>query len=290
MSLIRVVRKKGLAPKQPEPKQKQAPPPSLIGKTVKYRIGEGASAVDVAGVVRRAEGKMLVIAPAIPNHAGVLYVSKDHTTLRPSDDVDVIDMQFKNCDVKAFETSDPLEDIKMASEVREDGVLIDYRGVTFQGYGSTFQNVTPEDRDGDYILPSAFNNSLRRFKENPVMLTDHKRSVENLMGHYDKIGVTDRGLALHGVVTDSPHPDAVHVRFQIMEKSLKTLSIGGFFYYMEDYRGIEEIELHETSLVVIPANPDAHFQVLSLTEDVVSKAFRRHMLLNGGELRLKNAA
>jgi HK97 family phage prohead protease len=276
--------------------EKKAAPPkkspaSLEGKTVRYRIGEGVSAVDVVGFVKRQTGGTLEIAPTIPNANGVLFVAKDATLHIPVSDAEVIDMQCRaNCGVKAFETSDPLEGQKAAQELKQDGILVDYRGVTFEGYGSTFQKTTPADRDGDYILEGAFDRSLQLFKDNPVMLTDHTRSVRNLMGHYDKIGITARGLALRGVVTDSPHMDAVHVRFQLMEKSLRTLSIGGFFFYLEDYRGIEDIELHETSLVVIPANPDANFQVRSLTEEVIVKAFTRFLSLNGGELRTKQAA
>lgn len=287
MPAIKIVRSKDAARRA----KKSPLPPSLEGKTVRYKLGSGDSALEVVGVVRKQEGGTVDVIAAIPNHAGVLYTSKDATPFRLSTDaVEIVDMECRTGrDVKAFETRDPLDGVKAASELKQDGITIDYRGVTFDGYGSTFQSVTPRDRDGDYVLEGAFDHTLRQFRENPVMLTDHTRNVAHLMGHYDKVGITERGLALRGIVTDSPHPDAVHVRFQLMEKSLKTLSIGGFFFYLDDYRGIEEVDLHETSLVVIPANPDANFIVRAITEEVVVKAFRRHMLLNGGELRLKAA-
>jgi HK97 family phage prohead protease len=260
--------------------------PSIIGKTVRYRVGSGEDAVDVIGLVRELNGGIATVSPAIPNPDGILYVAKDAAFIVPVDQLDLIDVHYRaDRNVKAFETRDPLETTKAAMEVKNDGLIVDYQDVTFEGYGSTFKNVTPADRDGDYIMQGAFDRTLRQFMENPVMLTDHTRSVKNLMGKYDKVSVNNRGLALRGVVTNSPHPDAVHVRFQIMEKALKTLSIGGFFYYMDDYKGIEEIELHETSLVVIPANPDASFNVRSITEDVAAKAFQRYKSLNGGELR-----
>jgi HK97 family phage prohead protease len=271
-----------VVPKAP----KQEPAPSIVGKTVRYRIGSGNDMVDVIGLVKSVNGGTAIVSPTIPNPDGVLYVAKDVSFCLPTDLLDVIDVRCRaDRNVKAFETRDPLDTTKAAREVKADGIIVDYQDVTFEGYGSTFKNVTPEDRDGDYIMQGAFDRTLRQFMENPVMLTDHTRSVRNLMGKYDKISVNNRGLALRGVVTNSPHPDAVHVRFQIMEKALKTLSIGGFFYYMDDYKGIEEIELHETSLVVIPANPDANFSIRSITEDVTAKAFERYRSLNGGELR-----
>jgi HK97 family phage prohead protease len=261
-------------------------PHTLVGKTVRYRLGSGDSAVDVIGYVREVKGGTATVAPTIPNAEGILYVCKDVSFHIPTDLLDAFDVTVRaDRDVKAFETRDPLESVKAAQEVRADGVIVDYQNVRFDGFASTFAHVTPEDRDGDYIVVGAFDKTMKQFMENPVMLTDHTRSVKNLMGHYDKITITGRGLAMQGVVTNSTHPDAVHVRFQLMEKSLKTLSIGGFFYYMEDYKGIEQVDLHETSLVVIPANPDATFNVHSISDDIVAKAFQRHRSLNGGELR-----
>jgi HK97 family phage prohead protease len=290
--LVRIKRAAGIYQKT-QPVPPPAPPkhPSLVGKTVRYRIGFGDEMVEVVGLVRDVKGGTATVSPTIPNPDGVLYVSKDATFTLPVDQLDLIDVQCRaDRNVKAFETRDPLESTKSAREIKgEDGVVLDYRDVTFEGYGSTFKHITPEDRDGDYIMQGAFDRSIRQFMENPVMLTDHARSVKNLMGHYEKITVNQRGLALRGIVTNSPHPDAVHVRFQLMEKSLKTLSIGGFFYYMDDYKGIEEIELHETSLVVIPANPDASFSVRSMTDEVVAKAFKRYLSIAGGELRMKTA-
>jgi HK97 family phage prohead protease len=265
-------------------------PHTLVGKTARYRIGTGESAVDVIGYVREVKGGTATVSPTIPNSEGVLYVSKDVSFQIPTDLLDVFDTTCRaDRDVKAFETRDPLEAVKAAQEVKADGLIVDYQNVRFDGFASTFAHVTPEDRDGDYIVVGAFDKTMKQFMENPVMLTDHTRSVRNLMGHYDKITITGRGLAMQGMVTNSPHPDAVHVRFQLMEKSLKTLSIGGFFYYLDDYKGIEQVDLHETSLVVIPANPDATFSVRSITEEVISKAFKRHLSLHGGELRFKTA-
>lgn len=289
MNKVRVYKK---LPPKPKLKSAELPPDkpkTLVGKTVKYTLKCGGDSVPVIGVVKHQEGATVDIAAAIPNQDGALFVAKDAAPFRVSaDSVEVVEVEaLLNRDVKAFQTNDPIENVKAASEVKEDGVVVDYRNVTFEGYGSTFRSTTPADRDGDYIMEHAFDRSLARFRENPVMLIDHERSVKAMMGHYERVGITERGLALIGKVTNSPHHAAVHTRFQIVEGSLKTLSIGGFFYYLEDYRGIEEIDLHEVSLVVIPANPDAHFQVRAINEEVVAKAFIRHMNQNGGQLRLK---
>lgn len=282
---FRVYKQSAKSSKQSKKKSKKSRE-SLVGKTVTFKTTDDGPRI--AGVVRKQSGAVLEVAFALPNADGVLVVTKDATTYVLKENATVLDAVTRQGDVKAFETRDPLKRCKAASEVKdEDGNIIDYRGVTFEGYGSTFEHITPEDRDGDYIVEGAFDRSIKSFRDNPVMLTDHTRRVNNLMGHYQQISVNERGLALKGMVTDSPHPDAQHVRFNIVEGSLKTLSIGGSFFYRDDYRGIEEIELHETSLVVVPANPDATFQVRSVDADFVEKAFKAHAKRWGGEVRAK---
>lgn len=264
--------------------EKKEKPKSLVGKTVLFRVGDQP----VVGVVESERGTGLKMRLCLPNSSGVLVAEKEASTVIHRDHVQSIDaVALLDRDAKAFETRDPLENCKASREVKDGDVIVDYQDVTFEGYGSTFKDTTPEDRDGDYIMDGAFNNSIKRFRENPVMLTDHTRSVRNLMGHYEQISINDRGLAMKGVLTNSPHPDAVHTRYQIIEGSLKTLSIGGGFFYSDDYKGIEEIDLYETSLVVVPANPDANFQVRGLDQEFVEKAFKFHSKRFGGEVRLK---
>ncbi len=268
--------------KSPAPKR-----PSMVGKTIMFKLGDQP----VVAVVAAEKGSNYDVRLCLPNASGVLVAAKEAGTTISRDLATPLDaVALLDRDAKSFQTRDPLENCKAAVEVKDGDLTVDYKNVTFEGYGSTFASTTPEDRDGDYIEAGAFDASLKSFRENPVMLTDHVREVGNLMGHYSEVSVNDRGLALKGVVTNSPHPDAVHTRYQIMEGSLKTLSIGGGFFYKEDYKGIEEIDLYETSLVVVPANPDAKFQVRALDEQFVEKAFEMHCKRFGGELRLKNSA
>ena len=81
------------------------------------------------------------------------------------------------------------------------GNVVDYRDVTFDGFGSTFAGTTPQDRDGDNIPEGAFRN-LAEFRANPVMLTDHTRRVLNLMGSYSRVETDTRGLAITGQITN----------------------------------------------------------------------------------------
>lgn len=274
---------KGTVPKpSPAPAQKDR----SIGKTVFFRPANVGN--EIAGVVRSVKGGVAEIALAIPNHDGVLVVSRDAVVSIPVDSLKFVDAPaVEGRDVREWSSSNPVENTKAVEIKDADGRIIDYRDVTFDGYGSTFQGTTPADRDNDYILPGAFDKTMKEFKANPVMLTDHARSVAHMMGSYSKIGTTDRGLALTGNITNSPHPDAQHVRALVVEKHLKTLSIGGMFFYLDDYRGIEEIRLYEVSLVTVPANPDAMFNVRTLNPEIAAKAFKYHASLHGGEVRAK---
>jgi hypothetical protein len=114
--------------------------------------------------------------------------------------------------------------------------------------------------------------------------------VKNLMGRYSKVSIIPgKGLGVTGSVTDSPHEDAKHVRFQLVEGSLKTLSIGGSFFYLDDYHGIEEIRLHEISIVVVPANADATIQTRPVDKSFCEAAFKAHYQGSGGVLRAGGA-
>jgi hypothetical protein len=47
----------------------------------------------------------------------------------------------------------------------------DYRDVTIKGYLSIWRDGNRPDRDGEWVKPGAFTETLKRFKENPVMLS-----------------------------------------------------------------------------------------------------------------------
>ena len=143
--------------------------------------------------------------------------------------------------------------------IYDDGRIVDYQNVVFKGYASTNEEVTKGDRIGDYLRKGAFKETIREFKKNPVMLIDHENSTRSLAGSYTEIREDDMGLYVEGKLSNAP--ELATVRTLIAEGHLKTLSIGGMFYYEEDGKGIAQVDLMEISLVAIPMNPDARFEV-----------------------------
>jgi HK97 family phage prohead protease len=132
----------------------------------------------------------------------------------------------------------------------------DYQNVRIKGYLSTFNGT---DRDGDTVLPGAFAECIPRFMKNPVMLADHRNSVASVVGHFTVVREDRAGLYIEGILSNSP--EVAHVRALVAEGHLKTMSMGGMFFYKEDGTTIRKVELYEGTLTPVPANPDAIFSV-----------------------------
>jgi HK97 family phage prohead protease len=178
--------------------------------------------------------------------------------------------------VKRFDAAVDVEppDAKKMLVVKVDDRVVDYQNVGIAGYLSTFKGTTESDRQGDYVDEGAFRETIPKFMLNPVLLSDHRNSVGNLAGNFTSLREDKKGLRVEAMLSNSP--DNIGVRFKVAEGMLKTMSMGGVFHYKEDGRGIFKVDLWEGSLVPIPANPDARFNVRALTE-----AERRFMKTGG---------
>jgi HK97 family phage prohead protease len=128
--------------------------------------------------------------------------------------------------------------------------------LTIEGYLSTFGNM---DRDGEFVLPGAFKDSIQRFLLNPVLLSDHINSVTKAAGRFVQMKEDDHGLFF--VAEIGTGPDLAQIRSLITDGILKTVSMGGLFHFSADGRGIFKVELFEGSLTPIPSNPLALFTV-----------------------------
>jgi len=246
---------------------------SMDGKVLSFH-SEGGT---VYGVCKRMSGQGPIVELAVPDTKGVLH--------RVGTSLVLCDTEYKQVDcivaeeqlrVKAWDAVvDMSWDGKTGMPVRRDPAdakspIIDYQDVAIEGYLSTFAKTTPRDRDGDYVMPDAFKETLSAFKLNPVMLIDHLNKVDHVAGSFEKIGVNEQGLAVRAKFSNAP--GLVDVRFKVAEGHVRTLSMGGIFHYNEDGHGIEKVVLYEGSVCPIPANPDARFMVRSFTVIDAAKA------------------
>jgi HK97 family phage prohead protease len=130
---------------------------------------------------------------------------------------------------------------------------------TFSGYGSTFGNV---DRVGDIVEKGAFAKSLDTHTADgtmPAMLLHH--DMHRPIGVWTKMQEDTTGLAVEGKLTQGVR-DADEAYALLKDGALHSMSIG-YRVVREEYdrksgiNHLHEINLHELSLVTIPANAAA---------------------------------
>jgi HK97 family phage prohead protease len=128
--------------------------------------------------------------------------------------------------------------------------------VTISGYAST----SDLDRHGDIVEASQWTQeTLKNFKANPVLLFNH--NYDNVIGGVTTLEVDSKGLKVTAQV------DKTWDKWSMVENGrLKTFSIG-FQVADYDYDPVHESwsvtvkDLLEVSIVTVPANPSAVFNV-----------------------------
>ncbi|MGR3512742.1 MAG: HK97 family phage prohead protease [Paracoccaceae bacterium] len=165
---------------------------------------------------------------------------------------------------------------KYKAQLRKNGVSLEAKATEegrIEGYGATFSK-TP-DSYGDVVLPGAFSASLKQHAKSgtlPVMLWSHR--LEQPIGRWMRMAEDDSGLYVEGklnLATDAGREAFEHVK----AGDASGLSIG--FTIPEDgreYAGkgvfhLKTVELHEVSVVTVPANRDAR---ISGVKQIASKA------------------
>lgn len=130
--------------------------------------------------------------------------------------------------------------------------------ITITGMASTSEI----DRVGDIIVPDAWaKGGLDNFSKNPIILFNH--NYNNPIGKGVDFKITDKGLEITAEISKADPRVAILVEQGI----LKTFSVGFRVKdadYMEETGGLKitEAELIEVSIVSIPANQSAVFEVV----------------------------
>jgi phage head maturation protease len=132
--------------------------------------------------------------------------------------------------------------------------------VIVSGYANTKNK---PDRYGDIptVFPQlrSFVYDLSDFQKNPVMLIDHKNSVDHIAGSYVEVKEDEIGLFVKGVFSNSDLPLIKHARTVYAEGHAKAFSIAGYWYF-EDKDHPDHLtlaEICEISLVGVGADPNA---------------------------------
>lgn len=154
------------------------------------------------------------------------------------------------------------EIIHLRASFVEKSVNEDDQSLTIKGYAST----TNKDRVGDVILKDAWSKGgLNNYLKNPVILAfhDHKRPIGKMVDYtVDEVGlkITAKISKAAGDITDL-----------IKDGVLQAFSVGvrvkeADYDNATDTFLIKDVELHEVSVVSIPANQDSLFSIAKCFE------------------------
>ena len=126
-----------------------------------------------------------------------------------------------------------------------------------------YASTKDKDRMNDIVEPTAFEDTLKQYMTNPIVLLQH--DMDKPIGTVTEASIDEKGLFIKAKITE----DTDGVFSKLKNGVLRTFSIG---YSVKDYETIENVdaewnynytnlikalELFEISLVSVPANPFA---------------------------------
>ena len=126
-----------------------------------------------------------------------------------------------------------------------------------------YASTKDKDRMNDVVEPTAFEETLKQYMTNPIVLLQH--DMDKPIGNVIEASIDEKGLFIKAKITE----DTDWVFSKLKNGVLKTFSI---WYSVKDYETIENVdaewkysytniikalELFEISLVSVPANPFA---------------------------------
>ncbi len=126
-----------------------------------------------------------------------------------------------------------------------------------------YANTTAKDRAGDVVTAEAWAKGVENFRQNPVMLYQHKHDCP--IGRFDKITVDKKGIYVEGTVSEAAEKNhGIHTL--IKDGALKSFSVGfrvkdGKYNHNDDTMLITDVELLEISVVSVPCNQESLFSL-----------------------------
>jgi HK97 family phage prohead protease/HK97 family phage major capsid protein len=150
----------------------------------------------------------------------------------------------------------------------DDGDLI------IEGYANT----VTKDRAGDVIPKEAWEtkNAMTNYLKNPIILAYHNHS--NAIGKMIDFEVTELGLKIKAKISKGAG-DVYHL---IKDGILSTFSVGfgildAEYDHKSDTYYINDVELHEISVVAVPCNQDSVFSVAKSMESTDFELFKTNI-------------
>lgn len=123
-----------------------------------------------------------------------------------------------------------------------------------------FNDESQTNSYGFRILNAGIN--LDRFKANPVMLSNHSNSTDNVIGRWENIRIEDTQLKADAVFDDNDE-DAKKIASKVEGGFINGCSMGIRFSHefmsrnLDDTYVLSQSELYEVSIVAVPSNANA---------------------------------
>jgi HK97 family phage prohead protease len=130
---------------------------------------------------------------------------------------------------------------------QQDGSLV------LRGYASTYET----DRDREAVTPEALKKAVAQYLANPILLLQH--DPDKPIGKITSATVDDKGLFVEALVSPPVAEWAREAYQKIKDGVFRAFSIGGLFQKLKN--AIIGMDLMEISVVSVPANPTALFEV-----------------------------
>lgn len=160
-----------------------------------------------------------------------------------------VELMGKNC--TSSHVALPIKDRKVLDG--EAGAII------LEGYANTKGHA---DRYGD--IPTEFDGrgyvyDFAQYLENPVIMANHSNNTSSIVGKTTEIREDEKGLWVRIEIPDIENEAVQEVRRLLKADLLRTLSIGGRFFYEDpkNPNALTYAEIYEISLVAVPADPSA---------------------------------
>ena len=182
-----------------------------------------------------------------------------------------LDKVIKNIDPKKTDFDGAIVKTSEFVAVQKDCEKAECKGckncppVKISGYASTFGNT---DRENDVIASSAFEKHKKEIKGLPILM-DHSNKCSDVIGKITSFEIDSKGLKINCDMAKMSDRKEVTHTLQMIEKGIiNKFSIGGLFKYRprkanDNNWTIEEIRLTEVSVVAVPANEKAEFQMVN---------------------------
>ena len=141
-----------------------------------------------------------------------------------------------------------------------------------------------EDRQGERVIQDGID--IKNFMKNPVLLVDHRYTIDSIAGKFTKI--TRDGDKTIGEGVFSSNATGEHAKALYDGGFLNAVSVGfrALAYDEEDRSNITKSELLEVSLVAVPANAEA---LAMLDSKAIAKAGANGLLTFKQEVAQEDA-